>query len=140
MIEVSNTKNGAVHRCGHTSWRGLATATPALAKSPSPMPLPLPFIHLQTTGNKIEVLFELLLHSSAPNTGMTSNTVRRRQRTCPGRPRLSQNRPIYKSTSTKTIAETIKFSNLSPYKPSSQLKSRRISNQLAYNKDHSNST
>ena len=53
---------------------------------------------------------------------------------------LSQNQPIYKSTSTKTIAETIKFSNLSPYKPGSQLKSRRISNQLAYNQDHSNST
>ena len=54
--------------------------------------------------------------------------------------KLSLNRPIYKSTSTKTIAETIKFSNLSPYKPGSQLKSRRISNQLAYNLDHSNST
>ena len=53
---------------------------------------------------------------------------------------LSQNRPIYKSTSTKTIAETIKFSHLSPYKPGSQLKPRRISNQLAYNQDHSNST
>ena len=48
---------------------------------------------------------------------------------------VSQNRPIYKSTSTKTIAGTIKFSNLNPYKPGSQLKSRRISNQLAYNQD-----
>ena len=37
--------------------------------------------------------------------------------------KLSQNRPIYKSTSTKTIAEMIKFSNLSPYKPGSQPKS-----------------
>ena len=47
---------------------------------------------------------------------------------------LSQNHPIDKSTSTKTIAKTIKFSNFSPYKPGSQPKSRRISNQLAYNK------
>ena len=30
---------------------------------------------------------------------------------------MSQNRPIYKSTSTKTIAETIKFSNLSHINP-----------------------
>jgi len=53
---------------------------------------------------------------------------------------MSQNQPIYKSTSTKTIVETIKFSHLSPYKPGSQLKPQRISNQLAYNQDHSNST
>ena len=53
---------------------------------------------------------------------------------------LSQNHPIYKSTSTKTIIGTIKFSHLSPYKPGSQLKPRRISNQLAYNQDRSNST
>ena len=31
-------------------------------------------------------------------------------------------------------------SYLNPYKPGSQLKPRRISNQLAYNQDHSNST
>ena len=52
---------------------------------------------------------------------------------------MSQNRPIYKSTSTKTITETIKFSHLSPYKPGSQLKPRRFLNQLAYNQDYSNS-
>jgi hypothetical protein len=43
--------------------------------------------------------------------------------------------PNYKSTSTKTSAETPNFSNLSPYNPGSQLKSRRISNQPDYNQD-----
>ena len=46
----------------------------------------------------------------------------------------------YKSTSTKAITRVIKPSYLNPYKPGSQLKPRRISNQLAYNQDHSNST
>ena len=44
-------------------------------------------------------------------------------------PKVSQNRPIYKSTSTKTIAETIKFSHLSPYKPGSPLKPQRRKRQ-----------
>jgi hypothetical protein len=35
----------------------------------------------------------------------------------------------------KQTPKTLKFSNLSPYNPGSQLKSRRISNQLAYNQD-----
>ena len=41
----------------------------------------------------------------------------------------------YKSTSIKAITGAIKQSYLNPYKPSSQLKPRRISNQLAYNQD-----
>ena len=48
---------------------GSGAATLAPVKSPSPTPLPLPFIHLQTTSNKIEVLFESLLHSNALATG-----------------------------------------------------------------------
>ena len=47
----------------------------------------------------------------------------------------SQNRPIYKSTSTKAITEAIKPSYLSPYKSGSPMKPRRISNQFAYNQD-----
>ena len=46
----------------------------------------------------------------------------------------------YKSTSIKAITGAIKQSYLNPYKPSSQLKPRRISNQLAYNQDRSDST
>jgi hypothetical protein len=35
----------------------------------------------------------------------------------------------------KQALKTLKFSDLSPYNPGSQLKPRRISNQLAYNQD-----
>jgi hypothetical protein len=35
----------------------------------------------------------------------------------------------------KQAPEMLKFSNLNPYNPGSQSKSRRISNQLAYNQD-----
>jgi hypothetical protein len=45
---------------------------------------------------------------------------------------LSRNRPNYKSTSTKTITEMIKFSHLSPYNSGSPMKSRGISNQPTY--------
>jgi hypothetical protein len=40
-----------------------------------------------------------------------------------GKRRLSRNRPNYKSTSTKTITEVIKFPHLSPYNSGSPTKS-----------------
>ena len=52
---------------------------------------------------------------------------------------LSQNRPIYKSTSTIAITEAIKPSYLSPYKPDSPTKSRRISNNQQTNQDRRDS-
>ena len=85
-IEVSHATNGAARRHGHAPWRGLATATSAPVNLPSPTPLSLPCIHLPTTSNHIEVLFESLLHPIALATGTTSTPVRRRQRTHPGRP------------------------------------------------------
>jgi len=39
--------------------------------------------------------------------------------------------PNYKSSSVETITVAIKFPNLSPYNPGSQLESRRTSNQLS---------
>jgi hypothetical protein len=45
---------------------------------------------------------------------------------------LSWNHPNYKSTSTKTITEVIKFSHLSPYNSGSPTKSRGILNQPTY--------
>ena len=54
--------------------------------------------------------------------------------------RVSQNRPIYKSTSTIAITEAIKPSYLSPYKPGSPTKSRRISNNQHTNQDRRDST
>ena len=45
---------------------------------------------------------------------------------------MSQNHPIYKSISIIAITEIIKPSYLSPYKPSSPMKSRRISNKPTY--------
>ena len=45
---------------------------------------------------------------------------------------VSRNRPNYKSTSTKTIAEVINLSYLSPYNFGSPTKSREISNQPTY--------
>jgi len=53
---------------------------------------------------------------------------------------LSQNRPIYKSTSTIAITEVIKPSYLSPYKPGSPTKSRKISNNQHTNQDRRDST
>jgi hypothetical protein len=41
---------------------------------------------------------------------------------CDLAPNVSRNRPNYKSTSSKTIAETMKFSNLSPYNSGSPRK------------------
>jgi hypothetical protein len=57
---------------------------------------------------------------------------------------MSRNRPNYKSTSTKTITEVIKFSHLSPYNSGSPIKSRGIANQqiqakivvIQHNKSH----
>jgi hypothetical protein len=45
---------------------------------------------------------------------------------------VSRNCPNYKSTSTKTITEVIKFSHLSSYNPGSPTKSWGISNQPTY--------
>ena len=53
---------------------------------------------------------------------------------------LSQNHPIYKSTSTIAITEAIKPSYLSPYKPGSPMKPRRILNNQHTNQDRRDST
>ena len=57
---------------------GRGNLTPA--KSPNTTPLPLPGIHLPTTSNKVEALFEPLLQPTKLATVTASNPVHRRQR------------------------------------------------------------
>jgi hypothetical protein len=50
---------------------------------------------------------------------------------------VSQNRPIYKSTSTMATTEAATLSYLSPYKSSSQLSiTKDLESSPTYNQDH----